>query len=139
MYVCMYVCMYIWSVDDVANLMPLFCFMLIQGDQLLDAASGGDMATVRRLLEEDPNLVRYKGFWVRRKEKHSTYACMYVSMYALYDRTRPAASSIHMYLPIHLLLFPHLHNMHPQIHILYLSGPPAKLLRHVITEPCILR
>ena len=56
----MNVCLYVWSVDDVANLMPLFCFMFIQGDQLLDASIKGDMATVRRLLEEDPNLVRYK-------------------------------------------------------------------------------
>ena len=61
MYVCIYVCMYVWSVDDVANLMPLFCFMFIQGDQLLSASIKGDMASVRRLLEEDPNLVRYKG------------------------------------------------------------------------------
>ena len=60
MYVCMYVCMYVWSVDDVANLMPLFCFMFIQGKQLLSASRGGDMATVGRLLEENPNLVRYK-------------------------------------------------------------------------------
>ena len=52
--------MYVWSVD-VANLMPLFCFMFIQGDQLLDASGyKRDMVTVRRLLEEDPNLVRYK-------------------------------------------------------------------------------
>ena len=50
--------MYVWSVD-VANLMPLFCFMFIQGDQLLDASWDGDMATVRRLLEEDPNLICY--------------------------------------------------------------------------------
>ena len=57
---CMYVCMYVWSVDDVGNLMPLFCFMFIQGDQLLSAARSGDMVSVRRLLEEDPNLVRYK-------------------------------------------------------------------------------
>ena len=56
----MFVCMYVWSVD-VANLMPLFCFMFIQGDQLLDASGyKRDMVTVRRLLEEDPNLVRYK-------------------------------------------------------------------------------
>ena len=48
--------MYVWSVDDVANRMRLFC-MFIQGDQLLDASINGDMATVRRLLEEDPNLV----------------------------------------------------------------------------------
>jgi hypothetical protein len=52
--------MYVWSVD-VANLMPLFYFVFIQGEQLLSASEGGDMATVRRLLEEDPNLVRYKG------------------------------------------------------------------------------
>ena len=52
--------MYVWSVD-VANLMPLFCFMFIQGDQLLDASGyKRDMVTVRRLLKEDPNLVRYK-------------------------------------------------------------------------------
>jgi hypothetical protein len=63
----MYVCMYVWSVDDVANLMPLFCFMFIQGEQLLSASVDGDMATVRRLLEEDPNLVRYKDS-VRRRE-----------------------------------------------------------------------
>ena len=67
MYVCMYVCMYVWSVDDVANLMPLFWFMFIQGDQLISASRGGDMATVRLLLEEDPNLVRYKNS-VRRTE-----------------------------------------------------------------------
>ena len=60
--------MYVWSVDDVANLMPLFCFMFIQGQQLLSVARDGDMATVRRLLEEDPNLVRYKKRWVRRTE-----------------------------------------------------------------------
>ena len=53
--------MYVWSVDDVANLMPLFCFMFIQGDQLLSASRDGDVATVRRLLDEDPDLVRYKG------------------------------------------------------------------------------
>ncbi len=52
--------MYVWSVDDVAYLMPLFCFMFIQGEQLLSAAKNGDMASVRRLLEEDPNLVRYE-------------------------------------------------------------------------------
>jgi hypothetical protein len=67
MHVCTYVCMYVWSVDDVANLMPIFCFMFIQGDQLLSASKGGDMATVRLLLEEDPNLVRYKNS-VRRAE-----------------------------------------------------------------------
>ena len=60
--------MYVLSVDDVANLMPIFCFMFIQGQQLLDASGHkGDMATVRLLLEEDPNLVRYKN-WVRRTE-----------------------------------------------------------------------
>jgi hypothetical protein len=64
-YVCMYVRMYVWSVDDVANLMSIFCFMFIQGEQLLSAAYGGDMATVERLLKEDPNLVHYKN-WVRR-------------------------------------------------------------------------
>ena len=63
----MNVCMYVWSVDDVANLMPLLCSMFIQGKQLLDASGYGDMATVRRLLEEDPNLVRYKDS-VRRTE-----------------------------------------------------------------------
>ena len=63
----MYLCMYVWSVDDVANLMPLFCFMHIQGDQLLSASIDGDMASVRRLLEEDPNLVSYRD-WVRRTE-----------------------------------------------------------------------
>ena len=53
--------MYVWSVDDVANLIPLFCFMFIQGDQLLSASGyKRDMATVRRLLEENPNLVHYK-------------------------------------------------------------------------------
>ena len=67
MYVCMYACMYVWSVDDVANLIPLFCFMFIQENQLLDASFNGDMASVRRLLVEDPNLVRYKN-WVRRAE-----------------------------------------------------------------------
>ena len=61
-------CMYAWSVDDVANLMPLFCFMLIQGNQFISAAHDGDMATVRRLLEEDPNLVRYNKGSVRRTE-----------------------------------------------------------------------
>ena len=106
--------------------------MFIQGDQLLSAAIGGDMASVRRLLEENPNLVRYKDLSVRRARMH---ACMY----ALYDRTRPAASSIHMYLPIDILLLPHPHNMHPHIHTLNLASPPALLLRHVITEPCILR
>jgi hypothetical protein len=60
-------CMYAWSVDDVAHLMLLFCFMFIQGEQLLNAARGGDMASVRRLLEEDPNLVRYNNS-VRRTE-----------------------------------------------------------------------
>ncbi len=63
----MYVCMFVWSVDAIANLMPLFCFMFIQGDQLLSASAKGDMATVRRLLEEDPNLVRYKNS-VRKTE-----------------------------------------------------------------------
>ena len=63
----MYVCIYVWSVDVFAYLIPLFCFMFIQGDQFLSAASRGDMATVRRLLEEDPNLVRYKTS-VRRAE-----------------------------------------------------------------------
>ena len=53
--------MYVWSVDAAAKLMPLFCIMLIQGEQLLSASENGDMATVLRLLEEDPNLVRYKG------------------------------------------------------------------------------
>ncbi len=54
MYICTYVCMYVWSVDDVANLMPIFCFMFIQGGELLFVAViSGDMATVRRLLEED--------------------------------------------------------------------------------------
>ncbi len=52
--------MYVWSVDDVANLMPLFCFMFIQGDQLKSASIKGDMTTVGLLLEEDPNLVCYK-------------------------------------------------------------------------------
>ena len=60
--------MYVWSVDDVANLMPLFCFMLIQGEQLRLASIKGDMAKVKRLLEEDPNLVRYKDSSVRRTE-----------------------------------------------------------------------
>jgi hypothetical protein len=63
MYVCMYVCLFVCMVcivDAVANLMPLFCFMFIQGDQLKSAAWDGDMATVRRLLEKNPNLVRYK-------------------------------------------------------------------------------
>ena len=69
LYVCMYVCMYVWSVDYVANLMPLFCFMFIQGEQLLDASGyKGDMAEVKRLLEEDPNLVRYNKGSVRRTE-----------------------------------------------------------------------
>jgi hypothetical protein len=67
MYVCMYVCMCVWSVDDVANLMPLFCFMFIQGQQLIDASGYGDMASVRRLLEENPNLVHYKDV-VRKAE-----------------------------------------------------------------------
>ena len=61
MYVCTYECMCVWSVDDVAYLMSIFCFMFIQGEQLLSASENGDMATVLRLLEEDPNLVRYKG------------------------------------------------------------------------------
>ena len=59
--------MYVWSVDDVANLMPLFCSMFMQGEQLLSASGYGDMATVRLLLEGDPNLVRYKDS-VRRIE-----------------------------------------------------------------------
>ena len=60
--------MYVWSsVDDGENLMPLFCFMFIHGDHLLYAANRGDMATVRWLLEEEPNLVRYED-WVRRTE-----------------------------------------------------------------------
>ena len=61
MYVCTYVCMCVWPVDDVANLMPIFCFMFIQGEQLISASWKGDMATVGRLLEENPNLVRYIG------------------------------------------------------------------------------
>jgi hypothetical protein len=68
MYVCMYVCMYVWSVDDVGNLMPLFCFKFIQGGQLLDASGyKRDMATVRRLLEDNPNLVHVKDL-VRKTE-----------------------------------------------------------------------
>ena len=63
----MYVCMYVWSVDDVGNLMPLFCFMFIQGDQLLSASAKGDMDTVGRLLEKNPNLVHYKNY-VRKAE-----------------------------------------------------------------------
>ena len=120
MYVCMYVCMYVWSVDDVANLMPLFCFMFIQGEQLLDASKGGDMASVRLLLEEDPNLVRYKGL---------VSTTCYTIVNALLH---------YLFTCIHLLLLPHPHNMHPYIHTLYLSSPPAQLLRHIITEPCIL-
>ena len=59
--------------------MPLFCFMFIQGEQLLDAARDGDMVSVRwRLLEEDPNLVRYKNS-VRRSEL-CMHVCMYVCM-----------------------------------------------------------
>jgi hypothetical protein len=84
MHVCTYVCMYVWSVDDVANLMPIFCFMSIQGEQLISASIyKGDMATVQRLLEENPNLVRYKN-----PVRSSIVLCY---------RTRPAASSIHMY------------------------------------------
>ena len=45
----------------------------------------------------------------------------------------------HLFTCIHLLLLSHPHNMHPYLHTLYLSSPPAQLLRHVITEPCILR
>jgi hypothetical protein len=59
--------MYVWSVDDVGNLMPLFCFMFIQGDQLLSASAKGDMDTVGRLLEKNPNLVHYKNY-VRKAE-----------------------------------------------------------------------
>ena len=55
---CLYVCMVCWW--DFANRTPLFCFMFIQEQQLLSAASRRDMATVRRLLEEDHNLVRFK-------------------------------------------------------------------------------
>ena len=66
-YVFMFLCMYVWSVDDVAYFIPQFCFMFIQGEQLLSASIQGDMASVRLLLEEDPNLVRYKN-WVRRTE-----------------------------------------------------------------------
>ena len=61
------VCMYVWSVDDVAYLMSIFCFMFIQGEQLISAANNGDMATVRRLLEKNPNLVHYKNS-VRKAE-----------------------------------------------------------------------
>ena len=61
-------CMDAWSVDDVAHLILLFCFMFIQGEQLLDASIDGDMASVRLLLEENPNLVRYKGDLVSRTE-----------------------------------------------------------------------
>ena len=67
LYVCLFVCMYVWSVDDVAYLMSLFCFMFIQGDHLLSAAKVGDMATVRRLLKGNPELLRYKDS-VRRAE-----------------------------------------------------------------------
>ena len=76
-YMCMYVCMYVrmdvcmyglWM--TLLIIMPIFCFMSIQGNQLLSASLNGDMATVRLLLEEDPNLVSYKDS-VRRTEKHS--------------------------------------------------------------------
>jgi hypothetical protein len=59
--------MFLLAFSVVANLMPLFCFMFIQGEQLLSASGYGDMATVRLLLEGDPNLVRYKNS-VRRTE-----------------------------------------------------------------------
>ena len=72
-----YVCMYVWSVDAVAHLMPLFSFMFIQGEQLLSALENGDMATVRRLLEEDPNLVHYKDC-VRKTEYVFMHVCMRV-------------------------------------------------------------
>ena len=61
--------------------MPLFCFMFIQGEQLLSASGyKRDIDTVERLLEKDRNLVHYKNS-VSRTEWHSTYACMYVCMY----------------------------------------------------------
>ena len=53
---------------DVADLMSLFCFMFIQGQQLKSASRDGDMTTVERLLKEDPHLVNYKGGYVRRRE-----------------------------------------------------------------------
>ena len=121
-YVCMYVCMYVWSVDDYANLMPIFCFMFIQGKQLLSASCGGDMATVERLLEEDPNLVRYKNS-VRRTAKHSAILSYSPCCIIYY-------SNVSIYYNCHVLI--------PHIHTLYLSSPPAQLLRHIITEPCIL-
>ena len=126
--------MYVWSVDDAANLMPLFCFMLMQGDQLLSASIDGDMASVRRLLEEEPNnLVRYKDL-VRRTEQHSTYACMYVRMLF----TIVLALLHHLLACICPSIYYYCHTLitctQTYIHCIF----PAQLLRHVITEPCIL-
>jgi len=51
----------------VAYLVPLFCFMFIQGEELIDASRNGNMATVERLLKDNPHLVNYKDS-VRRSE-----------------------------------------------------------------------
>jgi hypothetical protein len=112
MYVCTYLCMCVWSVDDVANLMPLFCFMFIQGKQLLDASFFGDMATVRLLLEEDPNLVRYKNS-VRRTEKHSailsySLCCIIYSHVSIYYNCHVLITCTHTY--IHCIFPALLHN-----------------------------
>ena len=47
-------------------LMPLLYFMAIQGDKLLAALRNRDMATVERLLIEDPNLIHFNKNAVRR-------------------------------------------------------------------------
>jgi hypothetical protein len=116
-YVCTYVCMYVWSVDDVANLMPLFCFMFIKGEQLLSAASVRlryrDMASMRLLLEEDPNLVRYKGL-VSRSEYHSAIlsyspcCIIYYSNVSIYYNCHVLITCTHTY--IHCIFPALLHN-----------------------------
>jgi hypothetical protein len=49
------------------NFISPFYFIFIQGEQLLSASGRGNMAEVKRLLEEDPSLVHCKKY-VRRTE-----------------------------------------------------------------------
>ena len=76
----MFVCMY--GLCMMSLILCQFFFMFIQGNQLIYAASGGNMATVRRLLKENSNLVCYKDM-VKRTESiaRSLHGWMYVCMY----------------------------------------------------------